>query len=62
MIGSLLISVISSSQQNVHRTRITRHQLHQVGAQMRLLQLQIVPESRGGQRQIVGRILLLQSA
>ena len=49
-IDSLLISAISTSQQNVHRTRITRHQLHQVGAQMRLLQLQIVTESRGGER------------
>ena len=29
---------------------------------MRLLQLQVVTESRGGQRQVVGRILLLQSA
>ena len=47
-IGALLISALSASQQNVHQTRITRHQLHQVGAQMRLLQLQIVPESRGG--------------
>ena len=47
-IGALLISAISARQQNVHRTRITRHQLHQVGAQMRLLQLQVVTESRGG--------------
>ena len=61
-IGSLLISAFSVSQQNMHRTRITRHQLHQVGAQMHLLQLQIVTESRGGQRQIVGHILLIQSA
>ena len=61
-IGALLISALSVSQQNVHRTRITRHQLHQVGAQMHLLQLQVVPESRGGWRQVVGRILLLQSA
>ena len=47
-IGSLLTSALSASQQNVHRTRITRHQLHQVGAQMRLLQIQVVTESRGG--------------
>ena len=47
-IGALLISALSASQQNVHRTRITRHQLHQVGAQMRLLQIQVVTESRGG--------------
>ena len=47
-IGPQLISSISVSQQNMHRTRITRHQLHQVGAQMRLLQLQVVTESRGG--------------
>ena len=61
-IGALLISALSASQQNVHRTRITRHQLHQVGAQMRLLQLQVVAENRGWQRQVVGRIQLLQSA
>ena len=61
-IGALLISAFSTRQQNVHRTRIARHQLHQVGAQMCLLQLQVVPESRGGQRQVVGHILLLQSA
>ena len=47
-ISTLLISAVSVSQQNVHRTRITRHQLHQVGAQMRLLQIQVVTESRGG--------------
>ena len=61
-ISALLISVVGAIQQNVHRTRITRHQLHQVGAQMCLLQLQIVAERRGGQRQVVGRIQLLQSA
>ena len=47
-IGPQLISAFSTRQQNMHRTRITRHQLHQVGTQMRLLQLQVVTESRGG--------------